>query len=163
MINGALLDKIKTRLDERHQIKEADNFVQALTAMTEKKISSKLDKDKTISFVPTSSREVRRNPVSKMFSDGTTRIWNGPMLAKNNEKVDNNTRVVQVPSSAIAHIRYEPKTGLLYQSFKSNPKKEYVYQMTKEEFLRYINSGSKGRYTSKVLKYENRAPKKYWI
>lgn len=158
MMNSRLLDMIRSKLNNRAQVREGRT---GLNTISESSINKKLDKEKEVNFRPTSSREIRRNPVSEMFQNGITSIWNGTMLNTNNEQIDEDTRVVQVPSTAISHIRYDPKNELLYQTFV-NGNKEYVYKVSKSEFRKYMNSGSKGRYTNRVLKYKNRAPKRYW-
>lgn len=127
-----------------------------------------------------SSRVVRRNPVSGMFGPsgdnlsairrrdpGTGAIYTSSaeisdtQYADPSHDVGEDTRVVQVPSSAVDSVRYDPKSHRMWLRYTSGPK-EYVFKVNPSEFRQFMNAGSKGRYTQNVLRKRNRAPRSWW-
>lgn len=127
-----------------------------------------------------SSRVVRRNPVSGMFSPSgsslsairredpeTGNIYTSSAEISDTQylspshSVDEDTRVVQVPSSAVDSVRYDPKSHHMWLRYTSSPK-EYVFRVNPQEFRQFMNAGSKGRYTQQVLRKRNRAPRSWW-
>lgn len=62
---------------------------------------------------------------------------------------------VQVASSAVAEVKYNPESNICSLRFV-NGDKWYDYQMTPEQFEAFMGSNSKGRYVNYVMKYENR-------
>lgn len=62
---------------------------------------------------------------------------------------------VQVASSAVAEVKYNPETNICSLRFV-NGDKWYDYQMTPEQFEEFMSSNSKGQYVNYVMKYENR-------
>lgn len=62
---------------------------------------------------------------------------------------------VQVASSAVAEVKYNPESNICSLRFV-NGDKWYDYQMTPEQFEEFMGSNSKGQYVNYVMKYENR-------
>lgn len=60
---------------------------------------------------------------------------------------------VQLPSTAIEKARYD--NGFIYITYVNGDDKEYVFRGTKEEFLKLMRAGSKGRYVQNVLRKYN--------
>ena len=58
-----------------------------------------------------------------------------------------NVTEVSTPSTAIGKMRYNPKTGSLYVTFRSNKNKEYLFpHVGKAVVQNFLTAGSKGRY-----------------
>jgi hypothetical protein len=62
---------------------------------------------------------------------------------------------VQVASSAVAEVKYNPESNICSLRFV-NGDKWYDYQMTPDEFEEFMAADSKGQYVNYVMKYENR-------
>jgi hypothetical protein len=77
--------------------------------------------------------------------------------AKNKETVS-----VQLPSTAIASARFDEEKGAIYIRYVGDGNKEYVFKGDKNDWLNFMNSGSKGRHAQYVLKVKNRAPKSWY-
>ena len=79
------------------------------------------------------------------------------------EQIKNKRPVeVQLPSTAIASARFVEDEGKIYITYVGGDK-EYVFQGDKSDWLRFMNSGSKGRHTQYVLRKYNRAPKSWYM
>lgn len=76
---------------------------------------------------------------------------------KNKEPVD-----VQIPSTAIANARFDEDKGAIYITYVGDGGKEYVFQGNRNDWLNFMNSGSKGRYVQYVMKVKNQAPKSWY-
>ena len=75
---------------------------------------------------------------------------------KNKEPVE-----VQLPSTAIESARFDEDKGAIYITYVGGGK-EYVFKGDRNDWLQFINSGSKGRHTQNVLRVKNQAPKSWW-
>ena len=75
---------------------------------------------------------------------------------KNKEPVE-----VQSPSTAIESARFDEDKGAIYITYVGGGK-EYVFKGDRNDWLQFINSGSKGRHTQNVLRVKNQAPKSWW-
>ena len=76
---------------------------------------------------------------------------------KNKEPVE-----VQLPSTAIANARFDEDKGAIYITYVGDGGKEYVFQGDRKTWLKFMNSGSKGRFVNYILKNYNRAPRSWW-
>lgn len=111
-----------------------------------------------------SSRIYERDPGTGTFAEGSISI-SDVQYPKNNQEIDKDTRVAQVQSSAIDSVRYSPKDNhlwLRYRKPKGGATKEYVFDVTPDEFRAFMNAGSKGRYAHYVLKRNNQAPSSWY-
>lgn len=110
-----------------------------------KKVSKALGKDKEILLMkPTSLRSFSRGD-DNTYVSGESQIDKGLPTE------------VEVASSAIAEVKYDPNRNVASIRFVGGDK-WYDYDVTPEEFQQFIDSGSKGRWVSNVWKYENRMP-----
>ena len=76
---------------------------------------------------------------------------------KNKEPVE-----VQLPSTAIANARFDEDKGAIYITYVGDSGKEYVFKGNKNEWLNFMNAGSKGRYVQYVMKVMNQAPRSWY-
>ena len=76
---------------------------------------------------------------------------------KNSEQVD-----VQIPSTAIANARFDEDKGAIYITYVGDGGKEYVFQGDRKTWLKFMNSGSKGRFVQNVMRKHNQAPKSWY-
>lgn len=79
------------------------------------------------------------------------------MKNKSNEPVE-----VQLPSTAIANARFDEDKGAIYITYVGDSGKEYVFKGNKNDWLNFMNAGSKGRYVQYVMKVMNQAPKSWY-
>ena len=79
------------------------------------------------------------------------------MKDKSNEPVE-----VQLPSTAIANARFDEDKGAIYITYVGDGGKEYVFKGDRNDWLNFMNSGSKGRYVQYVMKVMNQAPRSWY-
>lgn len=68
---------------------------------------------------------------------------------------------VQLPSTAIANARFDEDKGAIYITYVGDGG-EYVFKGDRNDWLNFMNSGSKGRYVQYVMKVKNQAPKSWY-
>lgn len=76
---------------------------------------------------------------------------------KNKEPVE-----VQLPSTAIANARFDEDKGAIYITYVGDGGKEYVFKGDRKTWLKFMNSGSKGRFVQNVMRKYNQAPKSWY-
>ena len=82
---------------------------------------------------------------------------------KRAEQIKNKEPVmVELPSTAIANARFDEDKGAIYITYVGDGGKEYVFQGDRKTWLKFMNSGSKGRFVNYILKNYNRAPRSWW-
>ena len=79
------------------------------------------------------------------------------MRDKSDEPVE-----VQLPSTAIANARFDEDKGAIYITYVGDSSKEYVFKGNKNDWLNFMNAGSKGRYVQYVMKVMNQAPSSWY-
>ena len=82
---------------------------------------------------------------------------------KLSERIKNKGPVeVQLPSTAIANARFDEDKGAIYITYVGDGGKEYVFQGDRKTWLKFMNSGSKGRFVQNVMRKYNQAPKSWY-
>jgi hypothetical protein len=82
---------------------------------------------------------------------------------KRAEQIKNKEPVmVELPSTAIANARFDEDKGAIYIRYVGDGDKEYVFQGDRNDWLQFMNAGSKGRHTQNVLRVKNQAPKSWY-
>ena len=82
---------------------------------------------------------------------------------KRAEQIKNKEPVmVELPSTAIANARFDEDKGAIYITYVGDSGKEYVFKGNKNDWLNFMNAGSKGRYVQYVMKVMNQAPRGWW-
>lgn len=82
---------------------------------------------------------------------------------KLSERIKNKGPVeVQLPSTAIANARFDEDKGAIYITYVGDGGKEYVFQGDRKTWLKFMNSGSKGRFVQNVMRKHNQAPKSWY-
>ena len=78
------------------------------------------------------------------------------MKDKSNEPVE-----VQLPSTAIESARFDEDENKIFITYVGGDK-EYVFKGNKNDWLNFMNAGSKGRYVQYVMKVMNQAPRSWY-
>lgn len=143
-----------------------------LSSLDLKKQNKLLDKNKTVNIgTLISKRILSRNDDTDSYIGGQLSIDDKPFdredrdnyakkraaQMKNKEPVE-----VQLPSTAIANARFDEDKGAIYITYVGDGGKEYVFQGNRNDWLNFMNSGSKGRYVQYIMKVQNQAPKGWW-
>ena len=139
-----------------------------------KKQSKLLDKNKTVEVGKLISKRIfSRNANTGSYVGGKVSIDNRPFTEdeRNNKKYERKraeqiknkeTVEVQLPSTAIANARFDEDKGAIYITYVGDGGKEYVFQGDRKTWLKFMNSGSKGRFVQNVMRKYNQAPKSWY-
>ena len=140
-----------------------------LSSIDLKKQNKLLDKNKTVDVGKLISKRIlSRNGDS--YVGGKLTISDNPFTEedrknyakKRAEQVKNKEPVeVQLPSTAVSNARFDEDEGKIFVTFVGGDK-EYVFKGNKNDWLNFMNSGSKGRWVNYVLKIQNQAPRSWW-
>lgn len=106
------------------------------------KVMKRVDKNKDV-FInrPYSDRTFTRNAEGSFVG--------GEMLVGNEKASYPDSEVVNLPSTAIADISYNPEKEVASVKFVDG-EKTYDYSVTPEEFNDFLNAPSKGRHVAKL-------------
>ena len=145
-----------------------------LSSLDLKKQNKLLDKNKTVEVGKLISKRIlNRDEDTGSYIGGKLTISDNPfteddrknygkklserMRDKSDEPVE-----VQLPSTAIANARFDEDKGAIYITYVGDSGKEYVFKGNKNDWLNFMNAGSKGRYVQYVMKVMNQAPKSWY-
>ena len=136
-----------------------------------KKQNKLLNKKHTVEVAKLISKRIlSRNADTDSYIGGKLTIDNKPFTAEDRDKyakkrakqIKNKEPVeVQLPSTAIESARFDEDKGAIYITYVGGGK-EYVFKGDRNDWLQFMNSGSKGRYTQNVLRVKNQAPKSWY-
>ena len=137
-----------------------------------KKQNKLLNKNKTVEVGKLISKRIlSRNDDTGSYVGGKVTISDNPFTEddrknygkKLSERVKNKGPVeVQLPSTAIANARFDEDKGAIYITYVGDGGKEYVFQGDRKTWLKFMNSGSKGRFVQNVMRKYNQAPKSWY-
>lgn len=143
-----------------------------LSSLDLKKQNKLLDKSKTVEVGKLISKRIlNRNEDTGSFIGGKLNISDNPFTEddrrnyakKRAKQIKNKEPVeVQLPSTAIANARFDEDKGAIYITYVGDGGKEYVFKGNRNDWLNFMNSGSKGRYVQYVMKVQNQAPKSWY-
>ena len=145
-----------------------------LSSLDLKKQNKLLDKNKTVEVGKLISKRIlNRDEDTGSYIGGKLTISDNPfteddrknygkklserMRDKSDEPVE-----VQLPSTAIANARFDEDKGAIYITYVGDSGKEYVFKGNKNDWLNFMNAGSKGRYVQYVMKVMNQAPRSWY-
>ena len=140
-----------------------------LSSLDLKKQNKLLDKNKTVEVAKLISKRLL-SPNNDSYVGGQLEIDDKPFTKedrdnyakKRAEQIKNKEPVeVQLPSTAIANARFDEDKGAIYITYVGGDK-EYVFKGDKNDWLQFMNAGSKGRHTQYVLRVKNQAPQGWW-
>ena len=144
-----------------------------LSSIDLKKQNKLLDKNKTVEVGKLISKRIlNRNADTDSYIGGKLTIDDKPFTEddrknygkKLSERMKNKSKEpveVQLPSTAIESARFDEDKGAIYITYVGGGK-EYVFKGDRNDWLQFMNSGSKGRYTQKVLRVKNQAPRSWY-
>lgn len=136
-------DKIKEKINETFKQDNTQDKAKVFQT-TDKldKIKKNVEKNKTVLvYNPLSQRTFFKNPETDSYIDGKIEVGD--------EKTSDKEKVVEVVSTAIQSIKYDPKKQRAYVVFKNGNGTEYTYKVSPEEFDDFLNAASKGRWVAK--------------
>ena len=142
-----------------------------LSSLDLKKQNKLLNKNKTVEVGKLISKRIlSRNADTDSYIGGKLTIDNKPFTAEDRDKyakkrakqIKNKEPVeVQLPSTAIESARFDEDKGAIYITYVGGGK-EYVFKGDRNDWLQFMNAGSKGRHTQNVLRVKNQAPKSWY-
>ena len=142
-----------------------------LSSLDLKKQNKLLDKNKTVEVAKLISKRLFDiNNNTGGYIGGKVSIDNKPFTAEDRDKyakkrakqIKNKEPVeVQLPSTAIESARFDEDKGAIYITYVGGGK-EYVFKGDRNDWLQFMNAGSKGRHTQNVLRVKNQAPKSWY-
>ena len=139
-----------------------------------KKQNKLLDKNKTVEVGKLISKRIlSRNEDTGSYIGGKLEISDNPFteddrknygkkLSKQMRDKSDEPVEVQLPSTAIANARFDEDKGAIYITYVGDSGKEYVFKGNKNDWLNFMNAGSKGRYVQYVMKVMNQAPRSWY-
>ena len=146
-----------------------------LSSLDLKKQNKLLDKNKAVEVGKLISKRIlNRDEDTGSYIGGKLEIDDRPFteddrknygkkLSKQMRDKSNNEPVeVQLPSTAIANARFDEDKGAIYITYVGDGGKEYVFQGDRKTWLKFMNSGSKGRFVQNVMRKYNQAPKSWY-
>ena len=150
------------------------NWKNKLLNSTELKKQNKiLNKKHEVSIATLiSKRALSRNADTGSYVGGKVSIDDRPFTEderknkkyerKRAEQIKNKEPVmVELPSTAIESARFDEDKGAIYITYVGGGK-EYVFKGDRNDWLQFMNAGSKGRHTQNVLRVKNQAPKSWY-
>ena len=136
-------DRIKEKINETCKTDNTQDKPKVFQT-TDKldKIKKNVEKKNTVLvYNPLSQRTFFKNPETDSYIDGKIEVGD--------EKTSDKEKVVEVVSTAIQSIKYDPKKQRAYVIFKNGNGTEYTYKVSPEEFDDFLNAASKGRHVAK--------------
>ena len=143
-----------------------------LSSLDLKKQNKLLNKNHTVDVATLISKRIlSRNDDTGSYVGGKLTISDKPFTEddrkkygkKLSERIKNKGPVeVQLPSTAIANARFDEDKGAIYITYVGDGGKEYVFQGDRKTWLKFMNSGSKGRFVQNVMRKHNQAPKSWY-
>ena len=145
-----------------------------LSSLDLKKQNKLLDKNKTVEVGKLISKRIlNRDEDTGSYIGGKLEIDDRPFteddrktygkkLSKQMRDKSDEPVEVQLPSTAIANASFDEDKGAIYITYVGDSGKEYVFKGNKNDWLNFMNAGSKGRYVQYVMKVMNQAPRSWY-
>lgn len=135
---AGFFDKMRKEMLQRRGIFQTND--------NEEQIEDRVDKGKKVTV---------NNPTSfrSYFKGNDGHFISGDYTVGKDSNAD---KTVGLASTAIKQVEYNPSTEQCFVTYQGGDKK-YEFKMTPEEFKKFMNSSSKGRYCAKIMKIYNRA------
>ena len=114
-----------------------------------KKIENKLKKGKEINVGLMNSKRYYGKGSNGHFTDDDA-------ISNSLDELDGEVEV-DIPSTAIAEVKYDPETRVCNVRYVNGDKWYRFEGMSPLQFKSFMNAGSKGRYVNNVMRKKNRA------
>lgn len=115
-----------------------------------KKIDKKLGKDKDLLIGTLISK--------RYYGKGSDGHYTDKDAIHNSLDEYSGETEVEIPSTAIKDVRYNPKTRVCYVKYTSGNKWYRFINMSPQQFKAFMDSSSKGRYVQFVMRKKNYDP-----
>lgn len=115
-----------------------------------KKIDKKIKKDKEVS--------VDRLYSKRFYSKGSDGNYTDNDAKKASLDEYSGETEVEIPSTAIADVKYNPKEKVCHVKYVGGDKWYRFVNMSPQQFKSFMMSSSKGRYVQKVMRKKNHDP-----
>lgn len=137
----ALAQSIRKKTEEKPS--------KALSSGDEKKISRNLRKDKNVTIDHLTSK--------RWFSKGSNGHYSDDDSKMSLNEYEGEQEV-EIPSTAIADVKYDPKTRVCHVKYRGGNKWYRFINMSPQQFKAFMNASSKGRYVQFVMRKKNYDP-----
>ena len=136
--------------DFKKLVKEKDESNNKdLASDNKKKIDKKLRKDKNVAIDKLISK--------RYYSKGSNGHYTDDDAKMSIDEYDGEQEV-EIPSTAIADVKYDPKTKVCYVKYVKGNKWYKFINMSPQQFKTFMNASSKGRYVQFVMRKKNYDP-----
>lgn len=108
--------------------------------------------DKIFEFIEAGKPVTITHPTSmRSYSRGRNGLYSSGSFS-----ISGQGTKAKLASTAIAEIQYDPSTEICKVKYQPGNGNFYDFRMTVDEFKRFMNAPSKGRYVQTVMKIHNR-------
>jgi len=137
----ALAQSIRKKTEEKSP--------KTLSSDDDKKIKRSLRKDKNITIDHLTSKRWLSRGSSGHYSDDDSKMTLNEYEGE---------QEVEIPSTAIADVKYDPKTRVCHVRYRGGSKWYRFINMSPQQFKAFMNASSKGRYVQFVMRKKNYDP-----
>lgn len=137
----ALAQSIRKKTEEKPS--------KTLSSGDEKKISRNLRKDKNVTIGNLTSKRWLSRGSNGHYSDDDSK------MSLNEYEGE---QEVEMPSTAIADVKYDPSTRVCHVKYRGGNKWYRFINMSPQQFKAFMNASSKGRYVQFVMRKKNYDP-----
>lgn len=137
----ALAQSIRKKTEEKPS--------KALSSGDKKKISRDLRKDKNVTIGNLTSKRWLSRGSDGHYSDDDSKMTLNEYEGE---------QEVEIPSTAIADVKYDPNTRVCHVKYRGGNKWYRFINMSPQQFKAFMNASSKGRYVQFVMRKKNYDP-----
>lgn len=137
----ALAQSIRKKTEEKPS--------KTLSSGDKKKISRDLRKDKNVTIGNLTSKRWLSRGSNGHYSDDDSKMTLNEYEGE---------QEVEIPSTAIADVKYDPSTRVCHVKYRGGNKWYRFINMSPQQFKAFMNASSKGRYVQFVMRKKNYDP-----
>jgi hypothetical protein len=137
----ALAQSIRKKTEEKPS--------KTISSGDKKKISRDLRKDKNVTISNLTSKRWLSRGSNGHYSDDDSKMTLNEYEGE---------QEVEIPSTAIADVKYDPSTRVCHVKYRGGNKWYRFINMSPQQFKAFMNASSKGRYVQFVMRKKNYDP-----
>ena len=137
----ALAQSIRKKAEEKPS--------KTISSDDKKKISRNLRKDKNVTIDNLTSKRWLSRGSNGHYSDDDSKMTLNEYEGE---------QEVEIPSTAIADVKYDPRTRVCHVKYRGGNKWYRFINMSPQQFKAFMNASSKGRYVQFVMRKKNYDP-----